>query len=146
MSHVKFMLETLGYNTICWWLCCRKIRKSPGSHFSLPANLVGKIVNQLLSVFLRLCVDFCHGFFCVVVNYWHCHQIYEGVMVWSVNAVVPPSASSPAPSFSGSSISHIGRCHFMPDDYSQPPVSLCPIRGTVCWLRRYPCIHCTLKG
>ena len=33
---------------------------------------------------------------------------------------------SPATSSSFSSIGHIGRCHFMPDDYSQPPVSPVP--------------------
>lgn len=49
-------------------------------------------------------------------------------MVKSVNAL--PSSSHPHPPLTPSSTllylcaNHIGLCHFMPDDYSQPPVSV----------------------
>lgn len=97
-------------------------------------NCLRKIMTELLSVFLRLCVRLLSQSYCVGVNYQHCNLIYRGVMIWSVNAVVPnlhPFPPQPPPSSSCSSISHIGRCHFMPDDYSQPPVFLCPTRGSI---------------
>lgn len=52
-------------------------------------NCLRKIMTELLSVFLRLCVRLLSQSYCVGVNYQHCNLIYRGVMIWSVNAVVP---------------------------------------------------------
>ena len=73
-----------------------------------------------------LCVAWCHSLIVLMVI---TNTVTRYIEVRRRQCFILPAAASSVSSASASSISHIGRCHFMPADYSQPPVPLWPITG-----------------